>query len=186
MRFLRFVSAAAALTVASGAFASDDFVGRIFGPSAGKGPSYACFTRAYVPTHLAAHPKQNVTTMTLLAVHGADDPAKPIDARLRVTFRSVRGALATGGYCGIAGAAAHCGIECDGGEIDVTLEPAGTALVGIPFRARLWDPAKPDEDPDSVKGKFGADDKTFRLTRTRLADCLPLAYNAGERKALKR
>jgi hypothetical protein len=175
------------------AWAADDFIASFLGAAPSKtGESFACFNRVYDPAHLAAHPQQNVKTMTLLAVV---DPANPDDVQLRfgVTFRTRKGMLETNGGCAIvkdetgapaSATSAHCGVDCDGGAIDVTLKSDGNVLVGIPAGARLWKPG--DDDPDhNVHGAFGPDDKLFRLDRASLSDCLPLAADKTEKARLK-
>src|SRR4029079_5846286 len=68
-------------------------------------------------------------------------------------------------------AAPNCGIDCDGGEIDVSVKDAKSIMVSIPYSARASDP---DSGEVSEGAKFGSDDKLFRLDRTGLQDCLPL------------
>ncbi len=130
--------------------------------------------------------------MRLLAV---DDPQYPdsIDVRIGVNFRSQKSFFQAEGSCGgLHGddgksiSTARCGVACDGGSIDVTLETKGSVLVGIPDGARMWDPNEAGSPPDTtVSRKFGKDDKVFRLERTALAECMPLASDASERKRLK-
>jgi hypothetical protein len=155
--------------------------------------TFACFNRVYDPAHLAQHPQQNVKTMMLLAVV---DPANADEVQLRfgVTFRSRKGMLETNGGCAVVngegGAAAsattvHCGVDCDGGAIDVTLKTDGNVLVGVPAGARLWKPGADNPD-DNVHGAFGPDDKLFRLDRATLGECLPLAVDKDERARLAR
>ena len=154
--------------------------------------SFACFNRIYDPAHLASHPQQNVKTMTLLAVV---DPANPDEVQLRfgVAFRSRKGMLETNGGCAVvndengkptSATSAHCGVDCDGGAIDVTLKGDGNVLVGIPAGARLWKPGSDNPD-DNVHGAFGSDDKLFRLDRAALDQCLPLAADKNEKARLK-
>jgi hypothetical protein len=173
--------------------AGSDFIARFFGATPGKAKSFACFSRKYDPAHLAMHPNQNVAAMHLLAVLDPESGGA-IDARIRVNFRSGKGALETSGSCGSVhdgdspgeASAVHCAVDCDGGAIDVSLKTNGAVLVGIPEGARLWDPKSPDAGDARDKRNFGADDKQFRLDRARLKECMPLASGDDEKAALRR
>lgn len=181
------------VAVTPGEAAAGGFIAGFLGAEPSKtAESFACFNRVYDPAHLATHPQQNVKTMTLLAVV---DPTNPDDVQLRfgVTFRSRKGMLETNGGCGIVrdekgaptnATTAHCGVDCDGGAIDVTLKTDGNVLVGIPAGARLWKPGS-DSPDDNVHGAFGPDDKLFRLDRAALDQCLPLASDKNEKARLK-
>ena len=73
-----------------------------------------------------------------------------------------------------------CGIDCDGGHIDVRVKNETSLLVEIPEYARIYDPADNEEENRSElpkNARFGADDKIFRVDRTDLRDCAPLIYD---------
>jgi hypothetical protein len=185
--------AVAALLASGPTWAAGGFIAGFLGVEPSKTTeTFACFNRVYDPAHLAAHPQQNVKTMTLLAVL---DPANPEDVQLRfgVAFRTRKGVLETNGGCAVvsgengapaSATSAHCNVDCDGGAIDVTLKSDGNVLVGIPAGARLWKPGEDDPDKD-VHGAFGPDDKLFRLDRAALDQCLPLAADQNEKARLK-
>ncbi len=113
---------------------------------------------------------------------------------LSVSFRGRKSPLETTGDCGSlhdegskTGDTVHCGVACDGGLIDVTLKGKDSVLVAIPDGARMG----VDEIADGTEfarepKRFGADDKIFRLDRTSLADCMPLADDEAEKAALRR
>ena len=86
-------------------------------------------------------------------------------------------------FIGSAGVA-HCGVDCDGGSIDVAIKDAKSVLVSIPNGARIWR-AGSDDDRDRVK-RFGADDKVFRLDKMALSECLRLADDGKEKASLRR
>ena len=67
--------------------------------------------------------------------------------------------------------------------MDVSMKN-GAALVSIPEGARLWRPGS-DDTEGSVKQHFGADDKVFRVDKTKLTDCLSLATD-DKKPALRR
>src|SRR6201995_3223201 len=52
----------------------EDFIKRLMGRTPGKGKTPACFSRVYDDAHLAAHPQQNVRTMTLLVLIDSENP----------------------------------------------------------------------------------------------------------------
>lgn len=174
-----------ALAFAPVAAQADTLIDRVLGANAGKTKPFACFTRVYDAPHMAAHPQQAVTSMSVLASPNPDE-ATVMRLRLRATFRARKGALASEGDCTASddGQSLHCGVACDGGEMDVTIKDASAVLLAVPERARLWKPGA--EDNESVHGAFGADDKLFRLDRAAVDQCLPLADDAKERTAMKK
>jgi hypothetical protein len=151
---------------------------QLFGSESTKA-QHACFIRHYDQAHLKSHPDQNVTDMLLL-VSSWDEEEGGSDAygvAIGVEFRNVPNQLALSGFCGSGedGTALNCGIECDGGTINVTVRDADSVRVEIPDGARTWDPES-DEDPDPA-AQFGSDDKVFRVNRTALKECLSLVWD---------
>ena len=145
----------------------------IFGKDAGKAKAQACFTRVYDAAHLAAHPQQNVRDMVLLLEKSPDaDVGLVMNARVGVHFRKLGARFETGGSCGIGadGQAVRCGVDCDGGQIDVDVRDGQTVLVKIPDGARLWDPKRDDNDTPR-RARFGKDDTLFKLSRADLRAC---------------
>jgi len=165
----------------------------LFGRALGGGQLHACFSRVYDAGHLAQHPRQNVRTVLLLVRANAEGNQPKYELRLGVTFRKSGARFDSAGDCGsihdtseVGGSAgvAHCGVDCDGGTIDVAIKDAKSVLVSIPYGARIWR-AGSDDDSDQAK-RFGADDKVFRLDRTALAACLRLADDSKEKAAMRR
>lgn len=185
----------AAPAMAAGSAPDEAFQRQIFGRVIGKDKLHACYRRVYDAPHLAGHPKQNVRSMTLLVSGSADDSAAPSYALgLGVTFRKAGTHFETFGGCGSIASAdapaaqakvAHCGVDCDGGAIDVRLKDEKSVLVAIPDGARIWKAGSDSEDSDERK-RFGADDKLFRLDRTALTDCLSLVGDEDEKAMLRR
>jgi len=203
MRPVILISAGLALLAAplpaQGAGDDGAFQARIFGHGLGKAKGYACFKRIYTADHLKSHPQQNVRTMLLL-VTGAGAVEAETETRytagIGVTFRKVGARFETYGDCPSLKVAAQlgegdkdalaCSIDCDGGHIGVRLKDGKTVLVSIPDGARITEAGKDDEEGSDARKRFGADDKLFRLDRTGLADCLPLAGEDDDKAALKR
>ena len=170
---------------------SSDFIRHLIGRAPRKGKTAACFSRAYGAAHLAAHPQQNVREMLTLVLIDSDSPER-YSLTIGARFRSRKALFETTGDCGWPhaepGAAgppsAHCSVSCDGGSMDVSLKNDGSIYVKIPEGANVWRPGdRPTEDGVSRRGAFGADDQFFRVDRTNLDQCLPIAYDE-ELKAL--
>jgi hypothetical protein len=187
-----FVLAGASLTARAQEPKEDEaFQQRLFGRALDSGQIHACFSRVYDTAHLAQHPRQNVRTMLLLVKADSDDNQPRYELRLGVTFRKSGAHFESAGNCGsihdtsdVGGAAAHCGVDCDGGSIDVAIKDQKSVLVSIPYGARIWR-AGSVNDSDRAK-RFGADDKAFRLDKVALTECLHLADDSKEKAAMRR
>jgi hypothetical protein len=189
--------AGASLTALAGNSPEDEgFQKRLFGRTIEDKPIHACFTRVYDSGHLAQHPKQNVRTMLLLVTGTAESDTDPsYQLGLNVTFRKSGTHFESAGNCGAihadgdapeSGKVAHCGVDCDGGSIDVAIKDEKSVLVSIPAGARIWR-AGSDADPSQdARKKFGADDKVFRLDKVALTQCLGLANDKEEKAMMRR
>ena len=186
-------TALASSAAAAGTGGEEALQMQIFGHALGADKAHACFNRVYDKSHLAQHPRQNVRSMTLLITGDTSDPNAPsYSVGLDVLFRKTGPHFQTYGSCGTLGpegadaVSVGCGVDCDGGEIDVKLKDDNTVLVAIPDGARLWDPnSDSEDDTDTGRGQFGSDDKLFRLNRAGLTECLPLAADDNEKAAMK-
>ncbi len=151
----------------------------LFGRDPGDGRAFACYVRHYDDAHLKAHPKQNVRNMMLFVDSQIDSSmGRTYSLTIGVSFRKIDHELQVSGGCdsSVDGKAAlNCGIDCDGGRIDVNVRDANSILVSIPDGVATWDPQSADETPDD--SMWGADDKLFRLDRTSINDCLPLVWD---------
>ncbi|MDO9417488.1 hypothetical protein [Pararhizobium sp.] len=141
--------------------------------------AYACFIRKYTKAHLASHPQQNVRDMALFVNSRPDEEnQRQYQLTMRVGFRTIKQSFDAFGACYMGNDSTkklHCGIDCDGGTINVRLKDEKSILLDIPTSARVSVVDDTDEPDDLPKGaKFGLDDKVFRLDRTDIATCLPL------------
>jgi len=174
---------------------ADEFVQRVFAAPIGLDKTtYACFTRSYDPEHLADHPQQKVSAMKLLltAQKYPEDNEMNYSFRLGVKYRSKSGNYDSSGDCGHGRfvdeksneAMLGCGVDCDGGGINVALSNGDKAVIVKLERIRIWKDKNYDEDAaqDLVAG---ADDKTFRLDRTALKDCESLVTDRKELAAMR-
>ena len=175
----------------------DPFVQRVFAAPIGLDrTTYACFTRAYDPAHLAEHPQQKVSAMKLLltAKKYPEDNEMNYTFRLGVKYRSKSASYQSAGDCGHAQftdektneATLGCGVDCDGGGIGVTLANADKAVIVKLERINVWRAGR-DQEPDNAEALLGGvDDKAFRLDRTSLSDCESLADDRKEVAAMRR
>jgi hypothetical protein len=168
------------LPVFAHADAATDVV-KIFGRDPGTGAANACFIRHYTKAHLASHPQQNVTDM-LLYVNKQEGTDPYYSLNMQVNFRQLNKPFQVGGNCSQGSDGKHalgCGIDCDGGHLDVRVKNETSVLIDIPESVRIYDPSASEDAPDDLpKGaRFGADDKVFRLDRTALKDCAPVIFD---------
>jgi hypothetical protein len=163
---------------------------QVFGHALGKEAGYACFTRAYDKAHLASHPKQNVTSIMLMLKGTVETQAQYL-AGVDFRFRKSGKHFQAYGDCPSVSTndpstgpnALHCGIDCDGGTINVNLKDADTILVKLPDSISVS--GNGDEDAPS-NDRFGSDDKVFKLTRVPVATCVPLGTEDADKAAMKK
>jgi hypothetical protein len=172
------------------------FQKKLFGRAVGeKQTIHACFNRVYDPAHLAQHPQQNVRTMRLLVKVSQESDGTNYGVRIGVMFRKSGAHFESAGDCssihdsaeaGNKAGVAHCGVDCDGGSIDVAIKDAKSVLVSIPDGARIWRPGSDGDEPGNARKRFGADDKVFRVDKVALTQCLELADDNKEKAAMRR
>lgn len=172
---------------------ADAFNAKLFGKPLGPQLTYACFARRYDADHMAKHPQQKVSAMKLLvtAGHPPEESSSPYSFRLGFKYRHRKGDWDSSGSC------VHmhdketgfevrmgCGVDCDGGGIEIGLSQTADATLVRLARVRIWQNSKPDEEPgDELTG--GADDKMFRLDRTKLKECESLITDRKELATLR-
>jgi hypothetical protein len=172
---------------------SAEFSTRMFGAPIGKKAAYACFSRRYDQAHLAQHPLQKVTAMKLLVT--AQDPAEEhssaLSFRLGFKFRHRKGDFASSGYCRHTVAEANadelrlgCGVDCDGGGIEVALSNDDKSATVRVQRVRIWRASNQNIERDDELNA-GADDDTFRLERISSSECAPLVTDRKVLAALR-
>jgi len=178
------------------------FAKRMFAGSAPQPKGYACFVRRYDAAHMAQHPKQKVTVLKLLitAEMVPDDKVLEYSFRLGVAFRDRPGDFDSSGDCGHAavtklpdpaetvipaGTDIVCAVDCDGGGVTVSLANNDASVIVRPLeRIRIWKGKDPDESAATALNA-GADDKVFRLDRTKLDECTPLVADRKELAAMR-
>jgi hypothetical protein len=198
--FLLIAACAALPALAAPAVADDaqqdetNFAKRVFSDSLDKATEYACFSRHYDAQHMAQHPLQKVSVMKLLvsAERDPEDKTLKYSFRLGVNFRNRPGDFDSSGDC------AHltdddaakekidfrCGVDCDGGGININLAQDNASVIVKLESIRIWKGKDYDEDA-ATSLDAGADDKVFRLDRTTINDCAALAMNRKELAAMR-
>lgn len=153
----------------------------LFGKDSGTDRALACFVRHYDKAHLGSHPLQNVTDMAVLVDRPeAQEGDVWYTLSIGVNFRKVKDQFQVSGGCSAMDDGSKllgCGVECDGGQIDVRPRDANSILVDIPYGARTWNPGAIDDEDPPAEAAFGEDDKVFRLDRAELSQCLTLVYD---------
>lgn len=95
------------------------------------GSGMKCYSRAFDKGHMAAHPKQRITTMALviapMKLQGYD--------RYRVwpyvfvtRLKGEKGMFWQGGQCEFEGGEFNCSVDCDGGHVTLAAPEAGPGL----------------------------------------------------------
>jgi len=171
---------------------ADAFDARMFAGAPGK-KAYACFVRRYDADRLARHPRQKVSAMKLLvtAEIPPDQATANYSFRLGAKYRHRPGNFDSSGHCGhvVAEDAAGevrlgCGVDCDGGGIEVALSKDDKSAVIRLERITVWQRNKPDDEPTDLL-TAGADDKVFRLDRADNGECAELVTDRKELAALR-
>ena len=78
-----------------------------------------------------------------------------------------------------------CGVDCEGGGIEVAMSKDDKSALIRLERIRIWERNKADEDA-SADLVAGADDKIFRVDRADLHECSELVTDRKELAALRR
>jgi hypothetical protein len=170
---------------------ADAFDVRMFAGHPGK-KTYACFLRRYDANHLAQHPKQKVGAMLLVSAEvPKEENTINYSFRLGVKYRHRAGDFDSSGFCNHVAAedSGHeirfgCGVDCEGGGINVALSKDDKSAIIRLQRIRIWQNNKPDDEAeDSLVA--GADDKIFRLDRAETRECEQLVTDRQELAAIR-
>ncbi len=168
------------------AAAKNEFLARLVGHLYRDGETFACFSRRYNDSYLAAHRQQNVAYAKVLVSAyfrpSSIDPkysAYSYQLGLAFKFRGRPEQLTSVAECGSKDSPR--GFECAGpvgsdGNMHLALESDHALRMTIPHGSDLWAPGPIDQRHDIVKNPFGADDKVFRVERAPLAECEDLAF----------
>jgi hypothetical protein len=147
----------------------------------------ACFMRRYDAEHLARLPKQKVAAMKLLVSADIPEGEKQLvySFHLGVKYRRRAGDFDSSGYCNHAIAEDEaneirfaCGVDCEGGGINVALSKDGKSAIIRLERIVVWQTNKPDDDGEALLA--GAADKIFRLDRVDAQECAALVTDRKE------
>ena len=193
MRLSAFVLSASVALIATATTArAEALAERVFGGPVGAEKSYACFVRRYDARHLARHPRQQVSAMKLLVAAEPDPESKTLvyAFKLAVQFRGRTETFQSGGECAHSENAETgqlgCGVDCDGGGIDLMLAKDDKSVLMKTERVRIWRDDVEDEEEQGLPELGGADDRAFRLDRAGLDACKALIKAYGEVAAVSR
>lgn len=151
------------LILASGAVVADELTDLVPAETG----AAACWQRIYDAPHLAAHPDQQVAAMTLSLNFAAYDDTDPgmhyfgMDVTLRDGRRGE-----TGGACRTNDdGRVNCGVECDGGGVQIRLRPDGSLLADLEAYGfiRVEGECASSGEGSSFSLEPGLDDKQFLL-----------------------
>lgn len=171
---------------------AETFNARMYAGTPG-GEAYACFVRRYDAEHLARHPKQKVAAMKLLisAEYDKEDKQLHNSFRLGFRYRHRSGDFDSSGSCSHTVFTKNgndvrlgCGVDREGGGIDVALSKDDKSAIVRLARIRVWQNNKPDDDAEESLVS-GADDRIFRLDRTDNGECASLVADRKELAALR-
>jgi hypothetical protein len=193
MRVEGFLAAALLVgSLASATASTSDFLQAFMGAKPGDKDDFACFGRAYDAQHLGAHPRQNVASIYVLAIRRAD-VKDGVGFNAGARLRGGEARLEFWGGCEAADAkslvgktSVRCNVNCEGDDVEVTLNSNGSVLLQIPDAGRWSNPEIKNGDPNHCGAGFGSDDKVFRLDRVPLSDCVWLADDEGDRDEMRR
>ena len=76
-----------------------------------------------------------------------------------------------------------CGVDCDGGGLQIEMANADKSVIVRLDRMAIWNNDKPDDERDSFNA--GADDKAFRLDRVGVDECKSLMPKNDDLAALE-
>jgi hypothetical protein len=142
-----------------------------------------CFARTYDAAHLREHPKQKVQSLLFQIRYHRHDPEKGNPQGQRNYYfgmaAKVMGQTKTlyaSGECTSGGGGIHCGVECDGGGVDLRHDPkTGTLTLSYDkLIPRIRMTVGCDGEDNTVDLTPGADDRVFRLSRANPSACRSL------------
>jgi hypothetical protein len=137
----------------------------------------ACWQRIYDGEHLATHPDQQVTAMTLSMSFEKYDAADEglhyfaVDVALRDGRKGT-----TGGGCWVYDGVVRCGVDCDGGGMELSLDGSGNLLADLEAYGymRVESECGGGEEAETFELLPGLDDKLFLLHKTEAKECKSL------------
>ena len=128
-------------------------------PAAAGPDAPGCFTRTYDRAHLAQHPDQVVTAVTLRIYRPPPANADKYWFLAQFRLRGKDKPLRTSGICNETASGLRCLVECDGGGVDVVPRTRDATM----HLDRISGPACDEDSSQELTG--GKDDRVFRLDR---------------------
>ena len=138
------------------------------------GGNEVCYSRSYTADHLARHPDQRVTRMSLILTRGASR-GEPASFRIFVTVRGDREVWSASGECARRGGIV-CDVECDGGGFAIGANSTTEALQ-IALDTPHGRISMNGCEGGSREVEAGRDDRRFRLDRAPGRVCAGIAVS---------
>jgi hypothetical protein len=131
-----------------------------------------CFVRQYDKAHLAAHPGQTVTHLSLSLKPLANPEPFVRSAELDVIVRGKKVSSGAVGDCTVAGAGLDCPMDEDAGSFTLTSAAHGALLLTVTASVRL---ARADVASEETPGPFlkmeNPEDRSFLLSPAQASAC---------------
>lgn len=145
-------------------------LGNLLAPTPGK---RQCYGRTYSKDHLDAHPKQTVTDVRFQLTYYRHQPdefypkgQRNYYFRMMAKLHGSSKTYTAIGECSASGSNIFCGVECDGGGVNIRSRPEGKLLVffsGPNAEIRMTEGCDGADESDYIELKPGSDDKEFLL-----------------------
>lgn len=176
------------LVDASAGFAADTQLEAVFARFPTAPTENVCLVRHYSAGDLAAHPKQNVNDLLVYVGkrQGVHDGYIYYNVNAQLRFRDSKQNFTFSADCGRqAGEIAPigCGIDCEGGGLNVALNADKTVALTITSSIRLN--ASDSASPQDTAG-FKSEDVRFVLRQTSLGECIPVIHDEALKAGLMR
>lgn len=133
----------------------------------------ACWQRIYSADHLASHPDQQVTAMTFamsFLKFDAENEGQHYFG-IDVAMRDGRQGQTSGG-CWVHDGAVRCGVDCDGGGLELSLDEAGNLRANLEAYGYMRIESEcGGGEAESFELLPGADDRLYLLHRADAKAC---------------
>lgn len=129
-------------------------------------PEASCFQRHYDAAHLAQHPQQDVTDISLTPAEG-QQVSTSLVVDIAVHLRGKPDGYVGSAYCEPDAAGLSCGMEGDAGAFNLVLRDRGALLLKVDPGGMSFEGT---QDFLTVSGTSG-DDRAFLMYPVAAADC---------------
>jgi hypothetical protein len=117
-------------------WAGDPAAENLFGRDPGNSAAYACFSTTFDDAWLKDHPGQNVAGMTVFVARRPGEDTVWHSGNIELHFKDSKATYHVAADCSGEGMVLGCGIDCDGGGVDVT-RVTGAQAVAVEFGRKI-------------------------------------------------